>query len=143
MSAGARAAGADEATAKLLYEFGEALGIAFQIQDDLLDFTSSSEQLGKPAGSDLRSGNITLPVIYALEDAYLRSLLQPLHAGAGEEQFDAALAAIRQSDVLARSAELAEQYTLEAKRIIQHFDGHPSQGDLQVLVDYFLNSKSV
>lgn len=139
MSAGAKAAGADEAVADQLYEFGEALGIAFQIQDDLLDFTSSSEQLGKPSVADLRSGNVTLPVIYALEDERIKPLLLQLHSGASEEQFDEALAAIRHSDALDRSRQLAEQYTLKAKRIIEYFTGHPGERDLQVLTKYFLN----
>lgn len=138
MSAGAKAAGADEAVADQLYQFGEALGIAFQIQDDLLDFTSSSEQLGKPSAADLRSGNITLPVIYALEDERIKPLLLQLHSGASEEQFDEALAAIRHSDALDRSRQMAKQYTLKAKRIIEYFAGHPGERDLQVLVAYFL-----
>lgn len=138
MSAGAKAAGADEAVADQLYQFGEALGIAFQIQDDLLDFTSSSEQLGKPSAADLRSGNITLPVIYALEDERIKPLLLQLHSGASEEQFDKALAAIRHNDALDRSRQMAEQYTLKAKRIIEYFAGHLGERDLQVLVAYFL-----
>jgi len=138
MSAGARATGADEAAANQLYEFGEALGIAFQIQDDLLDFTSSSDQLGKPSGADLRSGNFTLPVIYALEDEDLKALLLQLHSGASDEQFNEVLEAILQSNVIDRSRQLAEQYAIKAKSIIEHFEGHPGQHDLQVLVSYFL-----
>ncbi len=42
--------------------------MCFQITDDILDFTASEEELGKPAGSDLLQGNITLPVLYAMED---------------------------------------------------------------------------
>ncbi|GJM77079.1 hypothetical protein HMSSN036_92950 [Paenibacillus macerans] len=63
LQTGAQASGADSETAELLYAFGEKLGMSFQIRDDVLDFTQSAEQLGKPAGSDLRSGQITLPVL--------------------------------------------------------------------------------
>ncbi|MCM3634100.1 polyprenyl synthetase family protein [Paenibacillus camelliae] len=140
MSAGARAAGADEAVANQLYEFGEALGIAFQIHDDLLDFTSTSEQLGKPTGSDLRNGNITLPIIYALEDEDLRRQLLLLHCDTSKAQFDEAIVAVKQSDALDRSRQLAEQYTLKAKSILENFEGHSSIKDLQVLVSYFIKA---
>ena len=50
-----------------MYAYGKHLGLAFQVVDDILDFTQSSEQLGKPQGQDLASGNLTAPVIYALQ----------------------------------------------------------------------------
>lgn len=55
-------------TAEQLYGYGRDLGLAFQIVDDILDFTSHTEILGKPAGSDLISGNITAPVLFAMEE---------------------------------------------------------------------------
>ncbi len=54
--------------AEHLYSYGRHIGLAFQIIDDILDFTGSTEALGKPAGSDLKSGNLTAPVLYALEE---------------------------------------------------------------------------
>src|SRR5271170_1872312 len=66
---GAQAQGADEETETRLGEYGWNLGIAFQLIDDVLDFTSSEKILGKPVGNDLRDGKVTLPLIYALETA--------------------------------------------------------------------------
>jgi octaprenyl-diphosphate synthase len=66
---GAMMGGADEATEARLGEFAWNLGIAFQLVDDVLDFTSLEKVLGKPVGSDLREGKVTLPLIYALEEA--------------------------------------------------------------------------
>jgi octaprenyl-diphosphate synthase len=66
---GAMMGGADEATEARLGEFSWNLGIAFQLVDDVLDFTSHEKVLGKPVGSDLREGKVTLPLIYALEHA--------------------------------------------------------------------------
>src|SRR5437667_969006 len=66
---GALTGGADEATEARMGEFSWNLGIAFQLVDDVLDFTSHEKVLGKPVGSDLREGKVTLPLIYALEDA--------------------------------------------------------------------------
>src|SRR6195256_2088541 len=66
---GALTGGADEATEARMGEFSWNLGIAFQLVDDVLDFTSHEKVLGKPVGSDLREGKGTLPLIYALEQA--------------------------------------------------------------------------
>src|SRR5699024_11104542 len=63
---GAVAAGASTKDAKRLYRYGYHVGMSFQIIDDLLDFTASTEQLGKPAGSDLMQGNLTLPILFAM-----------------------------------------------------------------------------
>ena len=66
-----------EAEAENLYQFGRHLGLAYQIVDDILDFTSSDEVLGKPAASDLRSGNLTAPVLYAIQEVpYLKTLIE-------------------------------------------------------------------
>ena len=64
---GAVVAGASEDVETSLGEYGWNLGMAFQLVDDILDFTSSAKKLGKPVGSDLREGKVTLPVILALE----------------------------------------------------------------------------
>ena len=66
---GAMMGGADEGTETRLGEFAWNLGIAFQLVDDVLDFTSREKVLGKPVGSDLREGKVTLPLIYALTEA--------------------------------------------------------------------------
>lgn len=66
---GAILAGADEAVVTAMGEYGENLGQAFQIADDVLDFTGDADILGKPVGHDLKEGRITLPLIHALEAA--------------------------------------------------------------------------
>src|SRR5579863_2928756 len=66
---GAMMGGADESMENRLGEFAWNLGIAFQLVDDVLDFTSRESVLGKPVGNDLREGKVTLPLIYALTSA--------------------------------------------------------------------------
>ena len=77
--AGAAAAGADRSTVATLGNYGLLLGYAYQITDDLLDFTGNQAVLGKPVGTDLQSGNITLPVLILLEHptyaGWLRELI--------------------------------------------------------------------
>src|SRR5579863_10334263 len=66
---GALVAGADSQTEEKLGEYAWNLGMAFQLVDDVLDFTAREKVLGKPVGGDLREGKVTLPLVYALEKA--------------------------------------------------------------------------
>lgn len=59
--------GADEQMVELSFQYGRNLGLAFQFVDDLLDFVSSSEAMGKPAAADLKLGLATAPVLFACE----------------------------------------------------------------------------
>lgn len=60
-------AGADEKVTDIAFQYGRNLGLAFQLVDDLLDFVSSSEAMGKPAAADLKLGLATAPVLFACE----------------------------------------------------------------------------
>lgn len=70
---GAVLADCDDATRRALAEYGHQAGLAFQLVDDLLDFTASPEKLGKPVLSDLKEGKVTLPLIIALKNVALRN----------------------------------------------------------------------
>ncbi len=65
---GAIVSGASDEEIQLLHEYGMNLGVAFQILDDVLDYTEDQSTIGKPAGNDLRQGMVTLPLIYALQE---------------------------------------------------------------------------
>lgn len=60
-------AGADESLSELAFQYGRNVGLAFQLVDDLLDFVSSSEAMGKPTAADLKLGLATAPVLFACE----------------------------------------------------------------------------
>lgn len=134
---GAQAAGADADTAKLLYDFGEKLGLSFQIRDDILDFAQSAEQLGKPAGSDLRSGQVTLPVFFALQDAELAPMIRAITANSPAQEVDAVVAAIGASGALEQAEAVSQQYLDETRGIIRQLQHYPAHRDLQGLLDYF------
>lgn len=72
---GAAACGAPVSTQSLLRRYGHCIGMAFQITDDILDLVADQKQLGKPIGSDLRQGIVTLPLIYALKHSPHRDSL--------------------------------------------------------------------
>ncbi|WP_138495177.1 polyprenyl synthetase family protein [Paenibacillus pinistramenti] len=134
---GAQAAGADEDISGRLYEFGDKLGLSFQIRDDLLDFTGTEEQLGKPAGSDLRSGQVTLPVLFALEDAKLAQRIRRVGPSTSSEEVDGVLAAIRSSGCLERAEAYSLRLLEEARRLADGLEGFEAQRDLYTLLDYF------
>ena len=99
-----------------LQRYGVSMGMAYQIIDDVLDFLSTPEYLGKPSGSDLLEGNITLPVIYGLQDEYyggeLAALLtQPALLAA---QLDQIKELLQQCGAFAKSMQLAESYLADA-----------------------------
>lgn len=121
-----------------LYNYGRHLGLAFQIVDDLLDFTSSADTLGKPAGSDLRSGNLTAPVLYAMEEKpYLEALIEREFAEDGD--LDQAIALVLDSKGLERTKELAAHH---AQLAVQHLAGLPTSTSREALInlkDYVLS----
>lgn len=99
---GARLAGADDTTQTALETFGRRLGIAFQVQDDLIDLLGTEAVAGKSVGKDLEKGKLTLPVLLHLEQ------LAPEHRGGFLERLTAAGApAHEQQDHPAREAALA------------------------------------
>ncbi|CAM3288199.1 MULTISPECIES: polyprenyl synthetase family protein [Saccharibacillus] len=115
---GALAAGASTEVARELYNYGYNVGMAFQIRDDLLDLCGTEKQIGKPPGSDIRQGNITIPVLYALQEDRLRDPLLGeigrIHEANGRTDVNAAVAMITGSEGIARAEELADRYTQKA-----------------------------
>lgn len=120
-----------------LYQYGRYLGLAFQIVDDILDFTRSTDDLGKPAGSDLRDGNLTAPVLYALqEQPYLEVLIEREFSESGD--IETALELINASSGIERARELAKGF---AQAAIPCLDDLPTSDARQALVnltDYVL-----
>lgn len=125
-------------TAEHLYGYGRHWGLAFQIVDDILDFTGSTDTLGKPVGSDLKSGNLTAPVLFALEEKpYLEALMEREFAQEGD--LEQAIALIQNSNGIERSRELAAHH---ARLAVEHLADLPSSESRQALInmaDYVLS----
>ena len=125
-------------TVRALREFGRTFGMAFQIRDDILDYTATQAELGKPAGSDLREKKMTLPLILALEDD--RGPLR--HAVAALFEFEDAatpaaadalakvLEGVRASDGIRRAGESAASYAHESESALQDLQATPERDEL-------------
>ncbi|NOU78646.1 heptaprenyl diphosphate synthase [Paenibacillus sp. LMG 31459] len=130
---GALAAEAEPETARLLYNYGYNVGMAFQIRDDLLDLSGTEKQIGKPPGSDMRQGNITLPVIYSLQDSRLREgLMEELELiRAGNGGVGRAIDLILSGDGIARAEELASRYIAKALEALEQLPGNRTKRNLR------------
>ncbi|PZE21947.1 heptaprenyl diphosphate synthase component II [Paenibacillus xerothermodurans] len=115
---GGIASGASEAVARSLYAFGYNVGMAFQIRDDLLDLCGTEKEIGKPPGSDIRQGNITIPVIYALQNERLRPRLlqeiQRIQEMNGQTDIRDFIQALLSSGAVRRAEALASRYVDKA-----------------------------
>ena len=121
-----------------LYQYGRNLGLAFQIVDDVLDFTGSTEVLGKPAGSDLASGNLTIPVLYAMEEKpYLKKLIEREFGKSGD--LEEAIAIVKEGSGIKKAKELAKNHTEKAKAHLDCLDICESSKALDELTDYNLS----
>ncbi|NEQ26313.1 MAG: solanesyl diphosphate synthase [Microcoleus sp. SIO2G3] len=135
MANSAKAAGllssVDPDMAADLFGYGRHIGLAFQIVDDILDFTASSEVLGKPAGSDLQSGNLTAPTLYALEEKpYLKTLIDRQFEQ--DDDFEQAIALVKDSRGIERSRELAAHH---AQLAVDHLKDLAPSASKQALID--------
>ena len=130
--------GVDEAVAESLYQYGRNLGLAFQIVDDILDFTSSTEVLGKPVGSDLADGNITAPVLYAMEEKpHIQGLIDREFKESGD--LEEAIALVQNGNAIERSRDLAAKYTKAAQKNLDCLAPCESTKALFKLTDYNLS----
>jgi octaprenyl-diphosphate synthase len=136
---GALAAGADVPTEERLGEYAWNLGMAFQLVDDVLDFTSRETTLGKPVGSDLREGKVTLPLVYALENATPEERCQValiLQERSYEKvPFSEILAMLRRHRGIERVKDRAQAFTNKARELITEFPESPYQRALYAVTD--------
>ena len=136
---GAIAAGADTHTQERLAEYAWNLGMAFQLVDDVLDFTAREKTLGKPVGGDLREGKVTLPLVYALERAtpaereLVATILRDRNYDA--VPFQRILALLKQYQGIERVRDRAQAFTEKARAIISGFPESPYQRALLAVTE--------
>ena len=134
---GAMLSGADREIVETLTKFGEKIGIAFQLADDVIDISSDASQSGKVPGTDLKEGIPTLVTLQIIssnleEDKELRQLLQsPLP----EEKIADVLIKLRQHRALKDAKSYLHNLSLEAKQLLQPLPAIPARSALESLCD--------
>jgi len=135
--------GVSEEKVEALASYGMNLGMAFQIVDDLLDFTADRSVLGKPVASDLKEGKLTLPLIYLLERA------DPAHSVMVQTVFDEGdfvtvsreeiVGLLREGKTLERTRDLAAKYARQAEKCLDLFDPGPAREALRSLPEFVIS----
>jgi len=139
---GAMLSGADEKTTEVLTRFGECIGVAFQLADDLVDITSESEQSGKTPGTDLREGIPTLAGLIAMAssdplDIRLQELLsKPLPDDAEHLE---ALGLLRQHIAIDQARVEAHRWADDARKSLVDLPEIPAREALEMLCDYVVS----
>ncbi|HYT74208.1 MAG TPA: polyprenyl synthetase family protein [Vicinamibacterales bacterium] len=135
--------GMSEAQEQALREFGFNLGIAFQVVDDLLDYTADESALGKPVGGDLREGKVTLPIIYLLQrggadaDHLIRTVVS--ERTISKEQWREILRMLREQRAPDLAYARALEYASRAKAALEVFPPSREREALGALADYVLS----
>ncbi|KAK9820317.1 hypothetical protein WJX72_008844 [[Myrmecia] bisecta] len=123
-----------------MFEYGRHLGLAFQIVDDILDFTQTAEQLGKPRGQDLAGGNLTAPALFALNSEVGPKLEELIESEFREEgDLERAMALVEAGGGLAAARGLARQEADLALESLSCLPECPAKHSMELLVDYVLD----
>ncbi len=135
---GAYYAGADESVTAGLRTFGEQIGVAFQLSDDILDIASESTESGKTPGTDLREGVATLPVLYALRSGdagseRLRSLVS--HPLVDHAEHTEALELLRSSAAMAEARDALRSHAGAAGQTLAALPDVPARAALEALTE--------
>lgn len=124
-----------------MFSYGKHMGLAYQVVDDILDFTQSTEQLGKPQGQDLRSGNLTAPAIFALEnEPELRDIIENEFTEDGS--LERALELVKRSGGIEKSMELAREEGEKARSALACLPDSPAKDSLELMIEYSLERLS-
>ncbi len=128
-----------------LKSFGFHLGMAFQMADDLLDYTATAEQLGKTPGADMREGKFTLPLIYSLAKAgpedqkWLENMMAD--PDIGPDQFKELQKKLGALNAIAYTRAKARTHVDKAKKNLEIFDAALSKSVLTLIADYAVHRK--
>jgi octaprenyl-diphosphate synthase len=139
---GALLGGAEADTQGMLRDYGMNLGTAFQLIDDLLDFTGSEETLGKPSGADLLEGKVSLPLIFLLQrEPGMRLALQTVMRDANYETVSrgSLLQAIEETGALALARERAIEYAEGAHAALNRVEDSPYAQALRSIPAYIVD----
>jgi octaprenyl-diphosphate synthase len=139
---GAVLAGTGETLRGRMFAYGKAVGIAFQLMDDILDYTGTEKELGKPPRQDLREGKVTLPLLHALREAGSRergeaaALLARKKRSTRDIAFLARL--VQRRGGIEYTARTARSYVSRGKEILSALPDSKARAALMLLSDYIV-----
>lgn len=133
---------APESSIQILKTYGHDLGLAFQIVDDILDYTGTEEELGKPAGSDLAQGTLTLPALLLIERYPQDNPVKRLFQNRTEtENIQKAIEQVRSSSIVDDCYQIAKNYRDNACRLLEELPQNTSRQALIELADFVVKRK--
>lgn len=143
---GAVSATEDSAKREAMKKFGENIGIAFQIRDDILDYVGSSSLFGKPVGGDIKEKKITLPLIYSLKNAVssdASGIIKMLRNGSSrKENVKHIIEFVKDTGGIDYAVKTANEYSANAKKLLSIFPDSPGKAALENLVDFITQRKN-
>ncbi|MFC1563025.1 polyprenyl synthetase family protein [candidate division KSB1 bacterium] len=125
-----------------LKQFGEYLGIAFQVKDDLFEYNGEKKKTGKPKGVDIKNNSITLPLIYSLNNCDKKerqNIISSLKKGVGKEEIKNIISFVKRCGGIEYANEKALYYAELAKSNLSLFDDSPYKKSLLKFVDFAVN----
>jgi heptaprenyl diphosphate synthase/octaprenyl-diphosphate synthase len=138
---GAIVSGCPEEHIEALREYGYNFGMAFQIVDDILDFTGDEAEMGKPAGGDLRQGTLTLPALLLIEQSPNGNAVQRFLADPDETVLAEAIAAVRESGAAEASYKVAADFCERAVGALAPLPANEAKETLVRLASYILERR--
>lgn len=142
---GARSISKDEKVIESLRHFGESLGIAFQIRDDILDYTGKSKIIGKPLGGDIKEKKITLPLIYSLKNVNKKEserIIKLIKSERKKGRIKEVIDFVLSNGGIEYAESEADKYIKKAKDSISFFPDNDYKTSLIALVDFVVKRKN-
>ncbi|MBN8207991.1 heptaprenyl diphosphate synthase component II [Bacillus sp. NTK071] len=136
---GAVAAGASKVDQRHLKQFGYYVGMSYQITDDILDYTGTVKELGKPAGGDLLQGNITLPVLYAMNQGNKKREIMNIFSkelNTSQEKVNQVISIVKSSGGIEFSQRISDRYLQKAFNELEQLPSQSARTSLRQIAEY-------
>ena len=142
---GAIVSDVDDNDAHRLYLYGYYIGMSYQIIDDILDFTSSAKELGKPAGNDLLQGNVTLPVLWAMRNKSFEELIKDMFKtpeNVTESDITYLISELKNTGAIEASYKLSDLYLKKALKELEPLSNSRAKQTLKEIAHYIGKRRS-
>jgi heptaprenyl diphosphate synthase len=139
---GAIVSGQPDGWTQAFRDYGYNFGLAFQVVDDILDFTGDSNAMGKPVGSDLMQGTLTLPSLLLMDRSPKSNPVQKYFARPSRERLAEAVQAVLDSGVIEESYEMARDFSRRANEALAVLPDLEDRQTLRDLTEYILERRS-